>query len=142
MNRATPALYGLVRSRRGPSLFAGFPAQNQNSRQPRLIFMSMTTQNRADEPDRTLFVGNLEGRVKEEILYELFLQVQERVRRVLWEVGVSGWRWWAWPAVPLRPESTCSCCGGVKGGNFRACPCDGMLGRKDGFSRYPSPLLI
>ncbi|XP_039193168.1 splicing regulator RBM11 [Crotalus tigris] len=36
--------------------------------------MSMTTQNRADEPDRTLFVGNLEGRVKEEILYELFLQ--------------------------------------------------------------------
>ncbi|XP_015669284.1 splicing regulator RBM11 [Protobothrops mucrosquamatus] len=36
--------------------------------------MSMTTQNRADEPDRTLFVGNLESRVKEEILYELFLQ--------------------------------------------------------------------
>ncbi|XP_032076108.1 splicing regulator RBM11 [Thamnophis elegans] len=34
----------------------------------------MTTQNRTDEPDRTLFVGNLENRVKEEILYELFLQ--------------------------------------------------------------------
>uniref|UniRef100_A0A8C7E4L0 Splicing regulator RBM11 n=1 Tax=Naja naja TaxID=35670 RepID=A0A8C7E4L0_NAJNA len=34
----------------------------------------MTTQNRADEPDRTLFVGNLDSRVKEEILYELFLQ--------------------------------------------------------------------
>uniref|UniRef100_A0A670HRA4 Splicing regulator RBM11 n=1 Tax=Podarcis muralis TaxID=64176 RepID=A0A670HRA4_PODMU len=28
----------------------------------------------ADEPDRTLFVGNLESRVQEEILYELFLQ--------------------------------------------------------------------
>uniref|UniRef100_A0A8D2L3C2 Splicing regulator RBM11 n=1 Tax=Varanus komodoensis TaxID=61221 RepID=A0A8D2L3C2_VARKO len=26
------------------------------------------------EPDRTLFVGNLESRVQEEILYELFLQ--------------------------------------------------------------------
>uniref|UniRef100_A0A8C0IPQ9 Uncharacterized protein n=1 Tax=Chelonoidis abingdonii TaxID=106734 RepID=A0A8C0IPQ9_CHEAB len=25
-------------------------------------------------PDRTLFVGNLESRVREEILYELFLQ--------------------------------------------------------------------
>uniref|UniRef100_A0A670Y2A6 Splicing regulator RBM11 n=1 Tax=Pseudonaja textilis TaxID=8673 RepID=A0A670Y2A6_PSETE len=34
----------------------------------------MTTQNRAGEPDRTLFVGNLDSRVKEEILYELFLQ--------------------------------------------------------------------
>nr|XP_060626496.1 splicing regulator RBM11 isoform X2 [Anolis sagrei ordinatus] len=29
---------------------------------------------RAEEPDRTLFVGNLESRVHEEILYELFLQ--------------------------------------------------------------------
>ncbi|XP_063161556.1 splicing regulator RBM11 [Candoia aspera] len=34
----------------------------------------MATQGRADEPDRTLFVGNLESRVQEEILYELFLQ--------------------------------------------------------------------
>ncbi|KAM6446248.1 splicing regulator RBM11 isoform 5-T5 [Liasis olivaceus] len=38
----------------------------------------MAAQRRADEPDRTLFVGNLESRVQEEILYELFLQVQER----------------------------------------------------------------
>lgn len=28
-----------------------------------------------DEADRTVFVGNLEPRVREEILYELFLQV-------------------------------------------------------------------
>ncbi|KAM6446246.1 splicing regulator RBM11 isoform 3-T3 [Liasis olivaceus] len=34
----------------------------------------MAAQRRADEPDRTLFVGNLESRVQEEILYELFLQ--------------------------------------------------------------------
>lgn len=99
-SRATPcALRPRVRSRRGPSPFAGFPFLSQNSRLPRLVFFTiMTTQNRADEPDRTLFVGNLESRVKEEILYELFLQVQERVRRVLWEVGVSGGRW-AWLAM-------------------------------------------
>ena len=29
-----------------------------------------------EEADRTVFVGNLEARVREEILYELFLQVQ------------------------------------------------------------------
>ncbi|XP_028582766.2 splicing regulator RBM11 [Podarcis muralis] len=34
----------------------------------------MTSPGKADEPDRTLFVGNLESRVQEEILYELFLQ--------------------------------------------------------------------
>ncbi|XP_062983663.1 splicing regulator RBM11 [Elgaria multicarinata webbii] len=34
----------------------------------------MATSGRADEPDRTLFVGNLESRVQEEILFELFLQ--------------------------------------------------------------------
>uniref|UniRef100_A0A8C8RCU1 Splicing regulator RBM11 n=1 Tax=Pelusios castaneus TaxID=367368 RepID=A0A8C8RCU1_9SAUR len=34
----------------------------------------MAAPGRAGEPDRTLFVGNLEGRVREEILYELFLQ--------------------------------------------------------------------
>uniref|UniRef100_A0A8D0B5A7 Splicing regulator RBM11 n=1 Tax=Salvator merianae TaxID=96440 RepID=A0A8D0B5A7_SALMN len=34
----------------------------------------MTTPTRTDETDRTLFVGNLESRVREEILYELFLQ--------------------------------------------------------------------
>ena len=28
-----------------------------------------------EEADRTVFVGNLEARVREEILYELFLQV-------------------------------------------------------------------
>lgn len=37
---------------------------------------SMASPGRADEPDRTLFVGDLESRVREEILYELFLQVQ------------------------------------------------------------------
>ncbi|XP_044858076.1 splicing regulator RBM11 isoform X2 [Mauremys mutica] len=34
----------------------------------------MSAPGRAGEPDRTLFVGNLESRVREEILYELFLQ--------------------------------------------------------------------
>ncbi|XP_019380681.1 PREDICTED: splicing regulator RBM11 isoform X1 [Gavialis gangeticus] len=35
---------------------------------------AMSAPGRAGEADRTLFVGNLEGRVREEILYELFLQ--------------------------------------------------------------------
>ena len=35
----------------------------------------MSGSGRAGEADRTLFVGNLESRVREEILYELFLQV-------------------------------------------------------------------
>ncbi|KAJ6662491.1 hypothetical protein lerEdw1_011905 [Lerista edwardsae] len=35
----------------------------------------MATLGRGDEADRTLFVGNLDSRVQEEILYELFLQV-------------------------------------------------------------------
>ncbi|XP_066476904.1 splicing regulator RBM11 [Tiliqua scincoides] len=34
----------------------------------------MATPGRGDEADRTLFVGNLDSRVQEEILYELFLQ--------------------------------------------------------------------
>ncbi|XP_062428971.1 splicing regulator RBM11 isoform X3 [Rhea pennata] len=34
----------------------------------------MSSAGRAGEADRTLFVGNLESRVREEILYELFLQ--------------------------------------------------------------------
>uniref|UniRef100_A0A8B9QFJ1 Splicing regulator RBM11 n=1 Tax=Apteryx owenii TaxID=8824 RepID=A0A8B9QFJ1_APTOW len=34
----------------------------------------MSSPGRAGEADRTLFVGNLESRVREEILYELFLQ--------------------------------------------------------------------
>ncbi|XP_008113891.2 splicing regulator RBM11 [Anolis carolinensis] len=36
--------------------------------------MAAAAPERAEEPDRTLFVGNLESRVQEEILYELFLQ--------------------------------------------------------------------
>lgn len=32
----------------------------------------------ADEADRTLFVGNLDSQVTEELLFELFLQVSER----------------------------------------------------------------
>ncbi|KAB1283924.1 Splicing regulator RBM11 [Camelus dromedarius] len=32
-----------------------------------------------EEADRTVFVGNLEARVREEILYELFLQHPESV---------------------------------------------------------------
>ncbi|XP_061483914.1 splicing regulator RBM11 isoform X2 [Rhineura floridana] len=42
--------------------------------QPRSNAVIMATSGKADEPDRTLFVGNLESRVQEEILYELFLQ--------------------------------------------------------------------
>uniref|UniRef100_A0A8C4U3J8 Splicing regulator RBM11 n=1 Tax=Falco tinnunculus TaxID=100819 RepID=A0A8C4U3J8_FALTI len=34
----------------------------------------MSSPGRCEEADRTLFVGNLESRVREEILYELFLQ--------------------------------------------------------------------
>ncbi|KAM6095069.1 splicing regulator RBM11 isoform 2-T2 [Chlamydotis macqueenii] len=34
----------------------------------------MSSPGRSEEADRTLFVGNLESRVREEILYELFLQ--------------------------------------------------------------------
>uniref|UniRef100_A0A8D0EUT5 Splicing regulator RBM11 n=1 Tax=Strix occidentalis caurina TaxID=311401 RepID=A0A8D0EUT5_STROC len=34
----------------------------------------MSPPGRSEEADRTLFVGNLECRVREEILYELFLQ--------------------------------------------------------------------
>ncbi|XP_060090392.1 splicing regulator RBM11 isoform X2 [Heteronotia binoei] len=34
----------------------------------------MSFPTKTDEPERTLFVGNLEGGVREEILYELFLQ--------------------------------------------------------------------
>lgn len=37
-----------------------------------------------EEADRTVFVGNLEARVREEILYELFLQVPS--------VGKGQWR--------------------------------------------------
>ncbi|XP_042314312.1 splicing regulator RBM11, partial [Sceloporus undulatus] len=39
-----------------------------------LVPVAMATSERGEEPDRTLFVGNLESRVQEEILYELFLQ--------------------------------------------------------------------
>lgn len=36
----------------------------------------MSSPGRPEEAGRTLFVGNLESRVREEILYELFLQVE------------------------------------------------------------------
>uniref|UniRef100_A0A8B9NDT1 RNA-binding protein 7 n=1 Tax=Accipiter nisus TaxID=211598 RepID=A0A8B9NDT1_9AVES len=36
----------------------------------------MSSPGRSEEAERTLFVGNLESRVREEILYELFLQVE------------------------------------------------------------------
>lgn len=42
-----------------------------------------------EEADRTVFVGNLEARVREEILYELFLQVPSsgKAGRRLWSPG-------------------------------------------------------
>ncbi|KAL6090670.1 hypothetical protein STEG23_023454 [Scotinomys teguina] len=42
-----------------------------------------------EEADRTVFVGNLEARVREEILYELFLQVPSagKAGRLLWNPG-------------------------------------------------------
>lgn len=47
---------------------------------------------RAGEADRTLFVGNLESRVREEILYELFLQVAAGPGR--WGAGGRRPRGW------------------------------------------------
>ncbi|KAH0624908.1 hypothetical protein JD844_032809 [Phrynosoma platyrhinos] len=48
----------------------------------------MAASERAEGPDRTLFVGNLESRVQEEILYELFLQVPGTAGR-----GGAGAEW-------------------------------------------------
>lgn len=49
-----------------------------------------------EEADRTVFVGNLEARVREEILYELFLQVPS--------AGEAGRRLWS-PGTPPRRSS-------------------------------------
>lgn len=64
---------------------------------------------RAGEADRTLFVGNLESRVREEILYELFLQVAAGPGR--W--GAGG------PAAPRVAPCLLLVCG-VSGGCGRA----------------------
>lgn len=67
-----------------------------------------------EEADRTVFVGNLEARVREEILYELFLQVPS--------VGKGHWRrrgasslkrsWWRGAPEPfgVRPPSRPNLC--------------------------------
>uniref|UniRef100_A0A8C9FVJ9 Uncharacterized protein n=1 Tax=Pavo cristatus TaxID=9049 RepID=A0A8C9FVJ9_PAVCR len=41
----------------------------------------------AAEADRTLFVGNLDPKVTEELIFELFHQVVVAARRALYSVG-------------------------------------------------------
>lgn len=76
----------------------------------------MSAPGRAGEADRTLFVGNLEGRVREEILYELFLQVAEagsaRGAGPRWGRGQAARRVQAVGAAEVRGLGG----GGAKGG--------------------------
>lgn len=55
-----------------------------------------------EEADRTVFVGNLEARVREEILYELFLQVPSagKAGRRLWSPGTPPHRSSGLPSFP------------------------------------------
>lgn len=45
----------------------------------------------ADEADRTLFVGNLDPKVTEELIFELFLQVGALVLALAWANLYAGW---------------------------------------------------
>lgn len=60
-----------------------------------------------EEADRTVFVGNLEARVREEILYELFLQVPSsgkgRRRGGARRAGSVARTWTTRSPAPFRP---------------------------------------
>lgn len=62
---ATPSLRGAASGQEGVASAPPSPSSAKNGG----MFPAQ------EEADRTVFVGNLEARVREEILYELFLQV-------------------------------------------------------------------
>lgn len=89
-----------------------------------------------EEADRTVFVGNLEARVREEILYELFLQVPSagKAGRRLWSPGTPPQRSSGLPSFTWAHTSAAG-----SGDEWLLCP--RLLCSPPGGPRPPSPAL-